>query len=67
MLSLASYPALGRGPAALSKRIATGELRRRLGFTGVSVSDDLDVPAATAVGGTAKVAVRGARAGRPDA
>jgi beta-N-acetylhexosaminidase len=63
MLSLASYPALGGGPAALSRRIATGELRTRLGFEGVSISDSLGVPAATAVGGTAKVALRCAGAG----
>ena len=63
MLSLARYPALGGGPAALSKRIATRELRVRLGFDGVTISDALGAPAATAVGGTAKVALRCARAG----
>ncbi len=63
MLSMASYPALGPGPAALSKAIATRELRGRLGFKGVSVSDALGTPAAAAIGSTAKVAVRGAQAG----
>jgi beta-N-acetylhexosaminidase len=63
MLSLARYPALGGGPAALSKRIATRELRVRLGFDGVTISDALGAPAATAVGGTAEVALRCAKAG----
>ena len=63
MLSLAKYPALGGGPAALSKVIASRELRGRLGFSGVSISDALGAPAATAVGGTGKVAKRCARAG----
>jgi beta-N-acetylhexosaminidase len=63
MLGLARYPALGGGPAALSKRIATRELRGRLGFDGVSNSDALGAPAATPVGGTAKVALRSAKAG----
>jgi beta-N-acetylhexosaminidase len=63
MLSMAVYPALGKGPAALSRRIASRELRRRLGFAGVSITDALDTPAAAAVGGIGKVARRAARAG----
>ena len=63
MLSLARYPAFGGGPAALSKAIASRELRGRLGFDGVSISDALGAPAATAVGGIGKVAKRCARAG----
>jgi beta-N-acetylhexosaminidase len=63
MLSLAKYPALGGGPAALSRAIASRELRGRLGFAGVSISDALGAPAATAVGGTGKVAKRCAGAG----
>ncbi len=64
MLSTAVYTALDAAhPAALSRRIATGELRRRMGFRGVSVSDDLDTPALAASGGTATVAVTAARAG----
>jgi beta-N-acetylhexosaminidase len=64
MLSTAVYPALDASrPAALSRRIATGELRGRLGFRGVSVSDALDTPALAASGGTAAVAVSAARAG----
>ena len=63
MLSMASYPALGGGPAALSKAVARRELRRHVGFGGVSITDALGTPAAAAVGGTAKVAVRAAKAG----
>ncbi len=47
MASHASYPALdpeGR-PATLSPPIATALLRRRLGFRGVLVSDDLEMGA----------------------
>jgi beta-N-acetylhexosaminidase len=46
MLSSAAYPALGaRGPAVLDPAIATDLLRDDLGFTGVSLSDDLLAPA----------------------
>jgi beta-N-acetylhexosaminidase len=64
MLSTAIYPALAPGaPAALSRRIVTGELRGGLGFGGVSVTDALDTPALAAAGSPAGVAVRAARAG----
>jgi beta-N-acetylhexosaminidase len=63
MLSTAIYPHLSPMPAALSGRIATGELRHRLGFQGVSISDALDTAAARAVGGPAQVARLGASAG----
>jgi len=63
MLSTAVYPALSRRPAALSSAIATGELRRRLGFRGVSVADALDTPALARHGGTGSVAVKAAGAG----
>jgi beta-N-acetylhexosaminidase len=41
MTSTAIYPALGSRPALLSPSIITGELRGRLGFRGVTVTDDL--------------------------
>ena len=63
MLSTAIYPALSPDPAAFAPAIATGELRRRLGFGGVSISDALDTVAVHAFGGPAEVAVAGARAG----
>jgi beta-N-acetylhexosaminidase len=63
MLSTAIYPALSGKPAALSRAVATGELRDRLGFQGVSISDSLGSVAAQAVGGPAKTALAAARAG----
>jgi beta-N-acetylhexosaminidase len=63
MLSTAIYPALSTQPAAFSRPIATGELRERLGFKGVSITDALDTVAVKAFGGPAKVASAAARAG----
>jgi beta-N-acetylhexosaminidase len=63
MLSTAIYPAFSPDPAALTRPIATGELRRRLGFEGVSITDALDTVAVESFGGPAKAAVAGARAG----
>jgi beta-N-acetylhexosaminidase len=63
MLSTAIYPAFSDGPAAFTRAIATGELRDRLGFEGVTITDALETPAVGHFGGTAKVAVAGARAG----
>jgi beta-N-acetylhexosaminidase len=64
MLSTAIYTALDPGtPAAFSRRIARGELRRRLGFDGVSMTDALGTPATAPYGGPAEVGVRAARAG----
>ena len=63
MLSTAIYPALSRLPAAFSPRIATGELRGRLRFRGLTVSDALDTPATARYGGAGSVAVRAAGAG----
>jgi beta-N-acetylhexosaminidase len=63
MLSTAIYPALSGRPAALSHAIATGELRDRLGFQGVSISDALGSVSARAIGGPAKTALAAAKAG----
>jgi beta-N-acetylhexosaminidase len=64
MLSSAVYPALdARRPAPFSRAIAMGELRGRVGFRGVSITDDLETPAAARVGGPAARARLGARAG----
>jgi beta-N-acetylhexosaminidase len=63
MLSTAIYPAFDDAPAAFSRAIATGELRDRLGFDGVTVTDALETPAVEHFGGHGKVAVAGARAG----
>ncbi len=50
MVSTARYPALDSQAALFSRRITSGELRRRSGFTGVAISDDLDTPAAAGLG-----------------
>jgi beta-N-acetylhexosaminidase len=63
MLSTAIYPSLDRLPAALSRTIATGELRGRLGFRGVSISDTVESPALARFGGPARIAVRTVAAG----
>jgi beta-N-acetylhexosaminidase len=63
MLSTAVYPAVSPLPAALSRTVATGLLRHRFGFGGVSVTDSLDSAAVSEFGGPAKVAAAAARAG----
>lgn len=63
MLSTAIYPAFSERPAAFSAAVATGELRRRLGFEGVSITDALDTPAVRAFGDTPTVARAAAGAG----
>ncbi len=63
MLSTAIYPALSPEPAAFSATIATGELRRRLGFEGVSVTDALDTVAVHSFGRIAEAAKAAAAAG----
>jgi len=63
MLSTAIYPAFSGDPAAFTRSIATGELRGRLGFKGVTVTDALETPAVENFGNTSKAAIAGARAG----
>jgi beta-N-acetylhexosaminidase len=63
MLATAIYPALSPRPAAFSHRIVTGELRRRLGFRGVTITDSLGSAAVAEFGGQREVAVDGAAAG----
>jgi beta-N-acetylhexosaminidase len=63
MLSTAIYPAFSEDPAAFTRLIATGELRDRLGFEGVSITDALETPAVEDFGSPGKAAVAGARAG----
>ena len=46
MISNAAYPALGaREPAVLSRAVVENELRRRVGFRGVVISDSLEARA----------------------
>ena len=63
MLSTAIYPALSPRPAAFSRRIATDELRGRLGFHGVTITDSLGSVAVAEFGGQREAAVDGAAAG----
>ncbi len=63
MISTAVYPALDARPAAFSSRWVTGELRERLRFRGVTITDDLGTPAVRAFGSNAKRAVLAVRAG----
>jgi beta-N-acetylhexosaminidase len=63
MLSTATYPAFSNRPAAFTRRIATGELRGRLGFRGVTITDSLGGAAVAEFGGQREAAVDGAAAG----
>ena len=63
MLSVATYTAFSDRPAAFSRSIVTGELRRRLGFEGVSITDGLGAAAAQAFGGDGEIALAAVGAG----
>jgi len=63
MASTAIYPALDERPAAFSSRWISDELRGRLGFGGVVITDDLGTPAVNAVGSIGRRAVLAVRAG----
>lgn len=63
MVGTAIYPPFGGKPAAFNRRIVVGQLRRRLGYSGVTITDALEATAARAFGGPGKTAVSAARAG----
>ena len=63
MVSTAVYPGRDSRPAAFSSRWVTGELRKRMGFDGVVIADDLGTPAVRAYGSVAERAVLAAKAG----
>ena len=64
MVSWAVYPALDRHrPAGLSSVIVGGELRKRLGFRGVTITDALEAGALRAYGSTGNRSLLAARAG----
>jgi beta-N-acetylhexosaminidase len=65
MLSSAIYTAFSDRPAALTQALATRELRRRLGFDGVSITDALETASTAAFGGPVSAA-RGAAAAGAD-
>lgn len=63
MPSWAVYPALDDVPSGISHRWITEELRGRLGFTGVTITDALEAGALTPFGDLATVSVKAAKAG----
>jgi beta-N-acetylhexosaminidase len=64
MASWATYPSLDPyHPAGMSPAVVQGELRGRLGFKGVTITDALEAGALRAYGPTANRAVLAARAG----
>lgn len=64
MVSWAIYPALdSKFPAGLSSTIVQGELRKRLGFSGVTITDALEAGALGPFGSIARRATLTARAG----
>jgi len=63
LISTARYRALASVPAVIAPAVITGELRDRLGFTGVVVTDDLDVPSLSSFGTPAELGVRATLAG----
>jgi beta-N-acetylhexosaminidase len=64
MVSWARYPALDKHrPAGLSSAVVHGELRKRLGFTGVTITDALEAGALRAYGPVSNRAVLAAGAG----
>ena len=64
MLSWAVYSALDPTlPAGLSPTVIEGELRRRLGFRGITITDSLEAGALRAFGGSAQRALLATRAG----
>lgn len=63
MMSTAAYPALDPRPAAFSDRWIKGELRERLGFEGVVITDDLQTPAVVRFGEAGQLAYFAMRAG----
>ncbi|HEY3610863.1 MAG TPA: glycoside hydrolase family 3 N-terminal domain-containing protein [Pseudonocardiaceae bacterium] len=64
MVSWATYPALDAGrPAGLSSAVVQGELRDRLGFQGVTVTDAIEAGGLKAFGGDGNRSVLAAQAG----
>lgn len=64
MASWASYPNIGsRRPAGLSSKVVKGELRRRLGFTGVTITDAIEAGGLRGYGSIARRSRMAAQAG----
>jgi beta-N-acetylhexosaminidase len=63
MVSTAVYPAFHDAPAAFSRSLVGGELRERLGYRGVAMTDALNTVAVGAFGGPVKSGMAAAKAG----
>jgi len=63
MVSWAVYPSIQAMPAGLSPKVVQGELRGRLKFTGVTITDALEAGALKAYGGIQNRALLAAKAG----
>jgi beta-N-acetylhexosaminidase len=63
MVSSAVYTSFSQRPASMTRAVATRELRRRLGFDGVSITDALETASTAAFGGPVRAARRAAAAG----
>ena len=63
MLSWATYPSIQARPAGLSPKVVQGELRNRLKFTGVTITDALEAGALKSYGTTQNRTLLAAQAG----
>jgi beta-N-acetylhexosaminidase len=64
MMSWATYPSIQKGrPAGISPNVVQGELRSRLKFTGVTITDALEAGALTSYGSIQNRTLRAAQAG----
>jgi beta-N-acetylhexosaminidase len=66
MIAHAHFPALGDEkpfPASLSVRVIEGFLRKKLGYTGLTITDDLTMGAVTSIGLTPELFLRAFEAG----
>ncbi|HVD37827.1 MAG TPA: glycoside hydrolase family 3 N-terminal domain-containing protein [Solirubrobacterales bacterium] len=63
MVAAATYPAFSSRPAAFSRALVSGELRHRLGYRGIVMTDALDTVSVAAFGDPAETGPAAARAG----
>ena len=66
MIAHAHYPGLGDEkpvPASLSPKVVEGFLRKKLGYTGLTITDDLTMGAVTGIGLTPELFLRAFEAG----
>ncbi len=63
MTSTAIYPAFSSSPAMFSSALSKDELREHVGFKGVAITDDIEVPAMRRFGSPPSLGLRAARAG----